>query len=90
MVRDGRVREWNSFPDRDGSLCKALDLAIGCFNEECAHSSWLQRDSSTLRPVSSLDVPSLPRLVKGHARRYEVVLADGAVDISEDSLMDLP
>src|SRR5690349_12667624 len=39
IVRDGRVREWNTFPDTDGSLFKALYFSIGCFNEGRTHSS---------------------------------------------------
>src|SRR5262249_15452433 len=35
----GRAREWNAFPDRDGSLFKALYMSKGCLNEGCTHSA---------------------------------------------------
>src|SRR5262249_14438304 len=59
-VCDGRVREGNPFPDRDGSLFKAMDFSKGCFNEGCTHSSFLmapERGSSPRHPFSSRVLP---------------------------------
>ena len=52
----------------DDQMFKSLYFSIGCFNEGCTHSSWLQRNSSTIHPCESLVLPFLPRLVKGRAR----------------------
>jgi hypothetical protein len=79
MVSDWRVGEGNTFLDRDGSLFQALYFSRGCFNEGCTHSSLLHKRSSTLHAFFSLFLHTLLLLVKGSARRFETVLADGTV-----------
>src|SRR5262245_34834419 len=37
-VSEWRTREWNAFPDHDGSLFTAPYSSIGCFNERCFHT----------------------------------------------------
>src|SRR5690349_8812118 len=64
--------EWNAFPDRDGSLFIALDFSRGGFNESGSHGSVFHRCVFLLSIL-----PILPLLVKGVARWFEAVFADG-------------